>query len=75
MPHNLLIESVNLDSKCWVVRSGVRYRYISQFFDGDFIATGHLDDYELEPRLLGSQCRVVTRRNFSIVLRFFKDID
>ncbi|NKG32076.1 hypothetical protein FVB43_18780 [Erwinia rhapontici] len=69
MPHNLLIESVNLDSKCWVVRSGVRYRYISQFFDGDFIATGHLDDYELEPGVFDEE---LSHANFS---HFFPEID
>lgn len=51
MPHNILIDSVNIDSTCWVVRSGVRYRYVSQFYEGGFIATGHLDDVELEPEL------------------------
>lgn len=51
MPHNLLIDNVNINSKCWVVRSGVRYRYASQFYDGDFIATGHLDEFELDPEL------------------------
>ncbi len=51
MPHDLIIDSVNVNSKCWVVRSGVRYRYVTQFYEGGFIATGHLDDFDLEPNL------------------------
>ena len=47
MPRDIIIDSVNVDSKCWVVRSGVRYRYAAEFYDGGFVATGHLDDYDL----------------------------
>lgn len=55
MPHDLLIDSVDIDSKCWVVRSGVRYRYVSQFYDGDFIATGHLDIFDLPEGLFSQE--------------------
>ncbi|PUV77717.1 hypothetical protein C3E80_04030 [Cronobacter malonaticus] len=47
MPRDIIIDSVNVDSKCWVVRSGVRYRYAAEFYDGGFVATGHLDNYDL----------------------------
>ncbi|WP_336233824.1 hypothetical protein [Enterobacter bugandensis] len=55
MPQDVLINKVNINSKCWVVRSGVRYRYVTQFYDGNFIATGHLDDFDLAPNLFDQE--------------------
>lgn len=51
MSQNIIIDKANIESKCWVVRSGSRYKYIQNFFDGKFIATGHLDGYELQKDL------------------------
>ncbi|WP_162884964.1 hypothetical protein [Pseudomonas syringae] len=43
----LLVKSANTSSKCWVVRPGARYRFISQFIEDSFIAMGHLDTVDL----------------------------
>ncbi|WP_339535117.1 hypothetical protein [Pseudomonas hunanensis] len=43
----LIVKSANMSSKCWVVRPGARYRFINQFIEDGFVATGHLDTAEL----------------------------
>lgn len=55
MPRDIIIDSVNVNSRCWVVRSGVRYRYAAEFYEGGFVATGHLDDYELANDLFSNE--------------------
>lgn len=45
--HGLTVKNIDLSSKCWVVRPGVRYRFINEFIEDGFIATAHLDDVEL----------------------------
>ncbi|WP_285432231.1 hypothetical protein [Pseudomonas sp. fls2-241-R2A-110] len=49
---NIVVKSANLKSKCWVVRPGVRYRFIEHFLDDGFVAMGHLDDEWLEQESL-----------------------
>lgn len=44
---SLKIGTVNLSSKCWVVRPGSRYRFISEFIENEIIATGHLDNLQI----------------------------
>ncbi|HEQ1857264.1 TPA: hypothetical protein VEO38_000767 [Providencia alcalifaciens] len=41
------IGTVNLSSKCWVVRPGSRYRFVSEFIENEIIATGHLDNLQI----------------------------
>mgnify|MGYP003361998741 CR=1 FL=1 len=47
-PRAIAVENVDLQTKCWVVRPGVRYRFINNFIEQGIIATGHLDGYDLD---------------------------
>ncbi|HGM7289039.1 MULTISPECIES: hypothetical protein [unclassified Serratia (in: enterobacteria)] len=55
MDNNFKVDTVNTDSKCWVVRSGVRYRYVSKFYEDGFVATGHLDDFAIDEEVLSKE--------------------
>lgn len=48
------VKNVNLNSVCWVVRPGTRYRYMHEFYNDSFIAIGHLDKYLSET----SRCNI-----------------
>ena len=69
--NTLKIRTVNLESKCWVVRPGARYRFISQFLENEIIATGHLDNLSINNNTFANR---ITHANKSRSLEGFDSI-
>lgn len=62
MTRELKVGVVDVTSKCWVVRSGTRYRYVNQFLENNIIATGHLDNFSIDEHTFEEQ---ITAENIS----------
>lgn len=67
----LKIGIVNLASKCWVVRPGVRYRFTSEFIENEIIATAHLDNLQINELTFSDP---ITQANKASLLEGFNAI-